>query len=177
MTRILRQLGIPAMLAASLSFSACQSPQGGETLVPRKSAIVDSAYNARLTSWLRDSVVLDSMTRLVNTDSLYKLYRRALEPPGVTLALMTEVQCEEVRLEIRFGSIPGSRAIRAVEDTMYRDHGIRDGMGYFIAHAPREGVIETGRSRCGPYPPAAPRAIGTTRLDTDLPQRPRPPRA
>ena len=130
----------------------------------------------RLARWLRDSVVLDSVTRLVKTDSLYKLYRRALEPPGVTLALMTEVSCEEVRLDIRFGSVPASRAIHAVQNTMYRDRGIRDGMRYFIAHAPAEGMIEGGRSRCGPYPPAAPKAIGTTRLDTELSQRPRAPR-
>jgi hypothetical protein len=125
---------------------------------------------------LRDSIVLDSMTRLVNTGSLYRLYRQALEPPGVTLSLMTEVSCEEVRLMIGFGSVPARRAIHAVEDTMYRDRGIRDGMGYYIAHAPAEGIIEGGRSRCGPYPPAAPKAIGATRLDTELRQKPHAPR-
>lgn len=186
MSRAFRRCSILTMVVLALTPYGCRSRQAGEDIgsgdsllrdsLLRDAAIRDSAYKARLAQWLRDSVVLDSMSRLVNTDSLYKLYRRALEPPGVTLALMTEASCEEVRLNIGFGPIPASRAIRAVQDTMYRDRGIRDGMGYFIAHAPAEGEIEGGRSRCGPYPPAAPKVIGTTRLDTELPQRPRAPR-
>lgn len=178
MSRAFRRCGILTIVVLTLAPSACQSRKaGGGGVGPGETLIPDSAYNARLASWLRDSIVLDSMTRLVNTDSLYKLYRRALDPPGVTLALMTDVSCEEVRLKIGFGSVPARRAIQAVHDTMYRDRGIRDGMGYFVAHAPSEGTIELGSARCRPYPPAAPRAIGTTRLDTELPPKPRAPRA
>ena len=43
----------------------------------------DSSYNAELIKWRHDSTVLDSLTRLVRTDSLLRLYRRALEPDRV----------------------------------------------------------------------------------------------
>jgi hypothetical protein len=180
MSRAFRRRWILTIVVLALTPYACRSGQAGNDIGSGDSLLRDaerdSAYKARLAQWLRDSVLLDSMTRLVNTDSLYRLYRRALEPPGVTLALMTDVSCEEVRLKIRFGSVPAGRAIHVVQDTMYRDRGIRDGMGYFIAHAPAEGVIELSPSRCGPYPRAGPKVIGTTRLDTELAQRPRAPR-
>jgi hypothetical protein len=135
----------------------------------------DSLYRVRLSHWLRDSVVLDSMTRLVRTDSLYALYRRALDPGGVPESLVTAVVCEERRLGIRYGAIPSRRAISAMQDTVYADHGIDDGLRYFTAQMPNSGMIIGGRSVCGPNPPAAPRMIGVTPLDTELPPRPQPP--
>jgi hypothetical protein len=166
---------IPTVVLALASLG-CRSRQAGERVGPADSLPADSAYASRLARWLRDSVVLDSVTRLVNTDSLFRLYRRALEPGQVTVALVQEVSCEEERLAIGHESIPAQRAIQAVRDTVYRDHGIRDGFRYFASRAPAEGVIEGGRGRCGPYPPRAPRVIGTTHLDTELGPRPRPPR-
>lgn len=165
-----------ALLVLTIIALGCRSHQRGGRVEFADSLPADSAYTSRLAQWLRDSVVLDSMTRLVNTDSLFRLYRRALEPGRVTVALVQQVSCEEERLAIGHESIPAQRAIRAVRDTVYRDHGIRDGFRYFASRAPAEGVIEGGRGRCGPYPPRAPRIIGTTRLDTELGTRPRPPR-
>ncbi len=135
----------------------------------------DSVYRSQLARWVRDSIVLDSMTRLVRTDSLYRLYRRALDPAGSAAALVQAVFCEEHRLEIRYGWVPSDRAIHALLDTVYQDRGIRDGFAYFAAHAPAEGHVEGGRSACGPYPPAVPLVIGETRLDVRLPPRPREP--
>src|SRR5437764_92963 len=105
MSRASLRYWILTMVVLALAPSACRSRQAGEDIGGGDAEFRDSTYMARLAQWLRDSVVLDSMTRLVNTDSLYKLYRRALEPPGVTLALMTEVSCEEVRVRIGFGPV------------------------------------------------------------------------
>ena len=88
------------------------------------SAVGDSAYQARLRNWRRDSTVLDSVTRQVNTAKLYALYRQALGKEGVTLRLMTELGCEEVRLGIQYGEVPWQRASNAVRDTVYRDIGV-----------------------------------------------------
>lgn len=175
MRKPLRQAWTVTLGALALTETACQPRHPAERINPG-SLVPGSAYNARLVLWLRDSIVLDSMTRLVNTDSLYRLYRRALEPGGVNNALMTAVACEQVRLKIGFGSVPAGRAIEVLQDTMYLDRGIHDGGGYFVAHAPAEGTIELSPARCGPYRVAAPKTIGTTRLDTELPPRPRAPR-
>ena len=136
------------------------------------SAVGDSAYQAKLRNWRRDSAVLDSVTREVNTAKLYALYRQALGKEGVTLRLMTELGCEEVRLGIQYGEVPWQRASNAVRDTVYRDIGVSDGLDYIARHAPDEGVVETGQN-CRPLPPRAPKTIGETRLDAEFP-RPRP---
>ena len=156
--------------------TACHSQPGKERGARRRvdSAAGDSAYWVVLRKWLRDSAVLDSMTRQVKTDNLYQLYRQALSRSGVTLDLMSAVACEELRLGIRYGAVPSDRAINAMLDTVYRDIGVKDALDYFATRAPSEGKIETGLSQCQPIPPAAPRLIGNTRLDTELPGKPRP---
>lgn len=58
----------------------------------------DSAYSAQLIRWRHDSTVLDSLTRLVRTDSLLRLYRRALEPGGVDRSVMAAIFCEGSRV-------------------------------------------------------------------------------
>jgi len=171
-----RQLWSVPIVVLALASPGCRSRQTSERVGLADSLPGDSVYASRLARWLRDSVVLDSMTRLVNTDSLFRLYRRALEPGQVSLEVLQEESCEEERLYIEHGSVPAKRAIRAMRDTVFRDHGIRDGMRYFISRAPAEGVIEGGARRCGPYPPRAPDFIGATRLDTELGSRPRPSR-
>jgi len=133
------------------------------------SAVGDSAYQARLRNWRRDSTVLDSVTRQVNTAKLYALYRQALGREGVTLRLMTELACEEVRLGRHYGIVAWQRASKAVRDTVYRDLGETDGLAYIARHAPSEGGVETGEN-CRPLPPRAPQKIGETRLDVEFPR-------
>ena len=133
------------------------------------SAVGDSAYQAKLRNWRRDSVVLDSVTREINTAKLYALYRQALGREGVTLRLMTELACEEVRLGRHYGIVAWQRASKAVRDTVYRDLGETDGLAYIARHAPSEGGVETGEN-CRPLPPRAPQKIGETRLDVEFPR-------
>jgi hypothetical protein len=171
-------LAIALCVAVSAFAQNCRSAgAGGSSSSSSASARAgaDSLYRVRLAKWLRDSIVLDSMTRLVQTDSLYRLYRHAVEPTGVSAALVQAVFCEEHRLEIRYGWVPSDRAVHAMLDTVFQDRGVRDGFAYFAGRAPAEGHVEGGRSVCGPYPPAAPLTIGETRLDTKLPPRPRAP--
>ena len=136
------------------------------------SVVGDSAYRARFLRWQRDSAVLDSVTREVNTARLYALYRKALGKEGVTVRLLTELACEEVRLGIHYGEVPWQRASKAVRDTVYRDIGVTDALEYLARLAPSEGNVATGQN-CRPFPSRAPATIGGTRLDMELP-RPRP---
>ena len=135
-------------------------------------AVSDSIYQRRLADWLRDSTVLDSMSRLVPTDTLYRLYRRALEPSGVPRELVQRVWCEELRLTLQYGMIPSERAVDRLLDTVYRDQGIRNGFEYFAARAPSQGIVES--SQCNPNVPRGPQSVGRTRLDRVLPPKPQP---
>lgn len=105
---------------------------------------------------------------------LVPLVPTALPPERVTVALMSAIAREALRLGMHHGAVASDRAITAMLDTVYRDIGVRNGDDYLASHAPPEGIIETGASQCQPLPPLAPKMIGNTRLDTDRPPRPRP---
>jgi len=162
------------ILIVVLAASACDTTQrprgvGGDA----DSAIGDSTYRVRLRSWRRDSAVLDSATHAVNAATLYALYRQALGRDGVTLRLMTEMDCEYLRLTYHYGVVPTKHAVDAMRDTVYRDIGVTDALDYIARHAPAEGMIETGYDVFKPMPLPGPKTIGGTRLDVEFP-RPRP---
>jgi hypothetical protein len=152
---------------------ACESrPQDVGSATSADSAIDDPSYQAALQKWQRDSIVLDSVTRRVNTAELYPLYRKALDRTGTTIQLLTDIQCEESRLIYTYGKVPAYRAVKAMQDTVYADIGVTDGQGYLLARAPREGVVEIG-SNCKSLPGDVLKAVGQTRLDEEFP-KPRP---
>jgi hypothetical protein len=166
---------IIAALLGGLAANACETGQKPPGIdYAADSAMGDSTYFAQLQRWQRDSIVLDSVTREVNTATLYALYRRALARDGVTLRLLTDIGCEELRVGMQSGAVPSERAIKAMLDTVYRDIRVTDALGYLARHAPREGMIATG-SNCLRLPSLATKAVGDTRLDVEFP-RPRPQR-
>jgi len=129
----------------------------------------DSAYSAKLKMYLRDSTVLDSLTRLVPTNSLFKLYRQAAGQHKVDVKLVAEIWCEELRLTTQHGIIPSDRAINRLRDTVYRELGVTDAFDYVASRAPSEGHFNSGD--CGELPPRGPRVINGTSTDVE-PRRP-----
>jgi hypothetical protein len=84
----------------------------------------DSArYRVELARWLRDSSLIDSLSRQVNTDSLYALGRAMLtaEDPH---SLMQAIVCEHFRLAWLHGIRPAELALKRMSDTLY---GYADG--------------------------------------------------
>ncbi len=67
----------------------------------------------------REKFVLDSLSRFVDTDSLYRI-REAMRLPGDTLALLNASLCEVVRLQWRYGVIPAELAMKRMQDTLWR---------------------------------------------------------
>jgi hypothetical protein len=163
-------IGLAASYAAYVS--ACSSSRADKNAI-NGSKPEDSLYASNLKKYIRDSVVLDSLTNLVNTDSLYKLYRRALEPAGADQALVQAVYCEETRLGLVHGTIPWKRAVARMLDTVYRDRGVKDAFRFFAARAPASGKVESGP--CEPLPSPSPVDVNGTRTDVE-PYRPQPPR-
>jgi hypothetical protein len=139
---------------------------------PPSSRPADSAYATNLKKYLRDSSVIDSLSRLVRTDSLRALYRVALLPAGASEKLVEQVWCEQGRLTLMHGYAPAQVAINRLLDTVYLDRGIRGrdaAFGYFAARAPSSGGYDS--RACGKPPPRAPSSIAGTPID-ELPRRP-----
>jgi hypothetical protein len=125
----------------------------------------DSTHAALLRQYLRDSSVIDSLSRLVKTDSLRALYRLALQPARAG-DLVELAWCEQLRLTVRHGIVPARKAIDRLLDTVYEDRGIRgrdDAFGYFASRATNSGAVDS--RACGKMPPRSPEVVAGTRVN------------
>jgi hypothetical protein len=98
----------------------------GSGCQPAPSPQADSAWaadsisrEAEIAKWLADSAVRDSVSRLVNTDSLYRLYHAMLNAPDPHDLLQPRA-CEGYRLVYRYGVLPVELAVKRMEDTVWR---------------------------------------------------------
>lgn len=107
------------LLLLSSAGAACHhnadrsTPPSPEWLRDSTEYVADSA------NFVRDSVVRDSISHTVDTDSLYRLYRRmfAAADPVPVMAL---VGCELGRLSWTYGGLPVGAAVKRMEDTLWR---------------------------------------------------------
>lgn len=80
----------------------------------------DSAtYETQLARWHHDSLVIDSLGRLVPMDSMYLLYRAMLTAPRPTDYLPTGI-CLAAHLVGRYGSRPYHAAHKRMNDTLWK---------------------------------------------------------
>ena len=106
----------------------------------------------QLAKWQRDSTVIDSISRTINTDSLYRLFRAAL-PPQPMVPIVRALNCESDRLSARYGSIPADAEIERMNDTLWR--GIRkadvDAMNSRLNNVsiPELVALGSGQDDCG----------------------------
>jgi hypothetical protein len=93
---------------------------GAAACQTRERRVVDTAGQRE---WLlrvqRDSSVIDSLSRLVNTDSLYRL-NEAMRTARDPRPLVHEAACERARLQNRHGLRPTTLAVRRMADTLWR---------------------------------------------------------
>lgn len=146
----------------------CIDPNRRTPTFARDSAV----YTRRLALWQRDSVVLDSISRTISTDSLYRLNHALLttvNPAGAERRIM----CEEIRLGWRYGEAAAEVAMNRMRDTLWTPneqatvHGIEQRL-------PQPMVLEYRRGSCGDLGPRAPDMVDSTRLDVAS-RRPVPP--
>lgn len=141
----------------------------------------DSAKNyPALVKWLRDSVVRDSVSRMINTDSLYRLHlveAHAANP----IPIVGKALCEQARLSFVYGSLPAEAAVKRMEDTLTRvvDKKDRERIDARLGHlsVDEQMSLGIGRAKCGDWGPVGPTSINGTELDeaTGRPLRPKPP--
>jgi hypothetical protein len=113
------------------------------------------SYVAELERFKRDSVVIDSLSRLVDTDSLEKLTAAALSANDER-PYRQEITCEYLRQSWRHGSLPAQAARARLRTSMSEADRRRldriSGTG--------SGVYELSERACGPLGPRAPSEVG-----------------
>ena len=107
------------MTLSWLAVAAChdQRPSVDPTVAAAYSR--DSAKFVRDSiRWARAPIVIDSISRTINTDSLYRLYRTfiAAENP---VPVWGAILCETVRLSRTYGSLPAHAAEDRMLDTTF----------------------------------------------------------
>ncbi|HKN67881.1 MAG TPA: hypothetical protein VJW73_16470 [Gemmatimonadaceae bacterium] len=144
---------------------ACRRPEP-EQISPSAQArwASDSAdYVRRLDRWLRDSTVIDSIVRTINTDSLRSLYRAAWTLPQAAPAVQ-EIVCEQARLALKHGHAAVGIVQRRIEGEEWSpDQRLIDRhMGQRLPHAT---AFELSNERCHLTGSPAPDSLNGTPLD------------
>lgn len=77
------------------------------------------SYYGTEEEWRRDSATVDSLSRLVNTDSLFLAYRQSLTDTNYQAAHQ-QIKCLRSRLLLQHGTYPSGLAIDRMMDTLWR---------------------------------------------------------
>jgi hypothetical protein len=133
-----------------------------------------ASYEKALGAWRRDSAVVDSVSRTVDTDSLYRLYRALLTADDPAVAY-EEIACEAWRIERRYHERPANAAVRRMLDTVWRS-GDADALRELNGRFPAPKQVRIEHSVCGyPGEPVGPPEVNGTSMTFEKP-RPAPPR-
>jgi len=134
-----------------------------------------ASYDKAVAKWLRDSAVIDSISRAIDTDSLYGLYRQMLDAPDAAVAAQA-VACEEWRLARLYQPLPATAAVRRMRDTVWRA-GDSSALRLLTQRLPELGHVQVGHWSCG-YPGEVrtpPEVDGASLTNASRPNPPRRP--
>ena len=165
----------PLVVASTLSTAvSCRTrPDSATTPVtPERVA----AYAAALTRFERDSVewargpiVRDSISRTINTDSLYHLYHVLLHSAN-PIPIIQLLHCEEFRLVWRYGAMPTIAAKRRMADTLFTpaERKLADERDAKLDITTEDlAILRTGPKACGPMGPMQPTIVGGAHYDAE----------
>ena len=107
------------------------------------------AYLAKLQEWRRDSAVIDSLSRLVDTDSLLQIQRAELRADRVDRISMQAMMCETFRLHRRHGTRPLDVAMARLDSAFTPEERRRYRRISLSAPA---GFYRADSAVCGPPP-------------------------
>jgi hypothetical protein len=128
--------------------------------------------------WSRDSTVIDSISRSINTDSLYHLNRTALHATE-TVPILREINCETKRLSHHYGQTASWAAIQRMQDTLWHPSEKDDvaRMNGRVSGMSTKDMVAMGSRQydCGPLGPGI-SAVDAKRLTQGHPIPPTHPR-
>ena len=108
----------------------------------------DSAtYETELSRWHHDSLVIDSLGRLVPMDSLYRLRRTMLTSPN-PVDYVPLIICARSELRWRYGSRPYEVAQKRMDDTLWQK-GEDAALRAMWDRVPGSGAVSIDMEKCG----------------------------
>jgi hypothetical protein len=160
---------VAGILLAAVAASGCRSrPRDAQWRA-------DSAdYVANLSAWLRDSAVVDSITRSIDLAEFLASYEAMVKAPQPLLAHQ-RVLCERLRVSWDYGSVPAELAAGRARDRVKRVLG-SEAFDEAFERTPRTGFVEApSGAECKGKRDRPLEVIGATSLQIRNP-RPIPPR-
>jgi hypothetical protein len=131
-----------------------------------------AAYPAKLAVWLRDSAIVDSVSRTIDASELIAAYDAMVTAPN-PLTLQPRVLCEHVRLTWDYGSLPTDAVAERARDSVARRHG-RGVFDEAFRRTPERAVVEGPGNQCRGTRERPLERVGQTSLEFKDP-RPLPP--
>jgi hypothetical protein len=149
-----------------LSFASTGSDREAYREMERNIWLADSSrYASRLTRWVHDSTVIDSIARTIPTDSLRSLYRLATSSKQA-LPIFTAITCERLRLVGTYGT-----AATQVSDLVDSTAWTPAERAAFESRLPEHLFVD--EKQCGPYDRSVPvRVVSGTKVFDPLGRRP-----
>jgi len=172
----IRTLCCGGPLLAVLAFAAldgCRPPRPSDAATHEGWQQDSIAYSERLGRWLHDSIVVDSLSRAVPTDSLYALYR-AMLGAKVPRVYLEPILCLQNNLNWQYGMQPAARAIERMKDSLWKADE-RDAVRAMEARMPNADFITLDNKTCGDRGRRAPDSLSGADIQIQWP-RPTPPR-
>jgi hypothetical protein len=141
----MRPLFVAAIITSTLaSADACHGPSQARLA---RWAQDSATYETQLSRWRHDSVVIDSLARLVPMDSMYRLFRTMLTAPS-PIDYVPSVLCLTDDLVWRHGSRPYSAARKRMNDTLWKK-GEEAAANAMEERVPKSGEITIDTEECG----------------------------
>jgi hypothetical protein len=169
---------LPGLLLAagatvSLSLWDCRpSNRGEQTSDPgwRRESLT---YARQLDRWHHDSVVVESLSRPIRTESLLRLYHSLLTEKNPR-PFLDSILCAQAHLSWRYGALPAEAAINRVRDTVLKIHGANS-MNEAEARMPTSDLISLSNAKCGEPGSKAPDSVDGTSIEIRAPRPVLPP--
>ena len=160
-----------AILSAT-AFDACRPPHPTNETSHERWQRDSIAYSERLSRWLHDSIVVDSLSRGVPTDSLYGLYR-AMLVAKTPRPYLEPILCLQNNLNWRYGMQPTARAITRMKDTLWKPDE-KGAVRAMEERMPSADFITLDNKTCGERGRRAPDSLSGADIQIQWP-RPAPP--
>jgi len=169
----MRPLFVAALMASTLaSADRCHGPSQARLA---RWAQDSTIYETQLSHWRHDSLVIDSLARLVPMDSMYRLHRTMLTARS-PIDYVPSVICLTGDIVWRYGSRPYSAARKRMNDTLWKK-GEEAAANAMEERVPKSGEITIDNDKCGVLRRSdhAPDSVDGVSLEIE-PLRPVPPK-